>query len=229
MSTSWLSLVPVCEPFAYRGNLICADCAKQVRSELEGNNVGDTGDTNDFPQDGSNEADSPQHCGYGDKCVNAVKIPNGRKIGCPLNTQLTEDGIAYTRDKIAENILFGTGGQKGIGRLWLHLYGDSIGEVPLIQLTKDATILPAQLSKALTPLLKSPHTNLLSETYTDLNYIYGGAIWGGFRESLTLWRLSISDTGDFTTLDQVLLPSDMPSGESLEAILADAISESAWE
>jgi len=231
MSNSWLSLVPVCEPFAYQANLICEDCAGNVIKDLESKNIEDSGDTNDYPQgdSGNNESDSPCHCRFGAKCINAVRLPSGKKIGCPLRTKLTIYGIAYTRDNIAAHILYGNDQQKAISRLWLYLYGDSSGEQPLIQLTKNAEKIPAPLGKALAPLLKSPSTNILSTTYTDLHYVYGGAIWKGSDDRLTLWRLGLSDTGDFTTIDQVLLPANLLKSDSLETLLSDAISEGAWD
>jgi hypothetical protein len=231
MTTSWLSTIPVCQPCAYKADIICEDCAQSIIIDLSVRGVEDTGDSNDYPQPSNshNEADSPQHCGHGEKCLNAVSIPGGKKIGCPLNTSLTNDGIAYTRDKIAEQILFGTDHQKAIGRMWWSLYQDSIEKPSLIQLTKDVVKIPPPLRKALSPLLNSKSTNVLGEIFTDLEYIYGGAVWGGTRNRLTLWRVGISDTGEFTTVDQVLLPADILLGESLDVMLSDAISENAWD
>jgi hypothetical protein len=232
MTPNWLDLVPVVDGFAFNADLICEDCAAQVIEELEAKGVEDTGDSNDFPQGpySENEADSPQHCGNHAHCVNAVQIPGAKKIGCPLTCTLTEDGVTYTRRTIAEQILFGSAHQKGVGRLWWHLFQSAMDAEPLLQLTRASSPLPPPVKKAL-PSLTSKSCYLLHEVFTDLGNLYGGAIsQGEDGESLVLWRLEIDTNGKLITQNNpVQLPASELSERSLENIITDTISEGAWD
>ena len=234
MSSSWLSLVPIVDGFAYDADMICEDCAAQKIEQLEAEGIADSGDSNDFPQGPfpDNEADTPQHCGNHEHCVNAVKLPGGTKVGCPLSGTLTEDGVSYTRNSIAEHILFGSVHQKAMGRLWWYLFSSAMDNGPLIQLTRPASIIPPAIKRAL-PHLTSKTCHLLTESFTDLENVYGGAVSRGEDgTSLILWRLSIDDTGKLcspaTPVASVQLPHSELQERSLEDILSEAISDGAW-
>lgn len=223
---NWLDTVTVYDPYAYMSNVICQDCARRIIEELESENVRDTGDTNDFPQglSSSEETDSPAHCGEHSLCVNAVQIPGGSKIGCPLSCSLTSDGVEYTRASVAKHILFGTAHQKGVSRLWRHLYADQIKDGPLIQLTDK--ILPPAVRKEL-EVLTHNEAKVSPQTFTDLDYIYGTA---SDPLALTLWRLEIyaNDAG-YGLLDTAQLPPSESSENNSASLLEDAIRELAWD
>ena len=70
----------------------------------------DTGDTDDYPQWGSDdeESDCPQHCGNGENCVNSITLSNGSKIGCLIGTNLTTDGVEYVKEAVKEGGLCAT-------------------------------------------------------------------------------------------------------------------------
>lgn len=85
--------------FIYQAALLCELCGNTTRDRLDAQgkrpeNVGDerTFDSDDYPKgpypDGGGEADGPQHC---DHCA------------CFLENPLTDDGLRYTAEMIAEN------------------------------------------------------------------------------------------------------------------------------
>lgn len=82
--------------FAYNDELLCEDCAEQVRTAIiaEGLEPIDSDDdssydSDEFPKgpqgDGGGEADCPQHCG---------------NCGLFLENPLTTDGVQYVKQKI---------------------------------------------------------------------------------------------------------------------------------
>lgn len=233
MDSNWLSLVPVCAPFAYNAAFICEDCAARTIDKLQAKGIEDTGDSNDFPQGPypDNESDSPEHCDNGEHCVNAVKIPGGKKIGCPLSSCLTEAGVAYIRNKIGEHILFGSPHQKGVGRLWWHLYQNAIDAEPLLRLITQPVPIPRQLRQALAPILpkKGKSTQIIAEIFTDLKYLYGGSFGNGEPPSLGLWRVPVDNLGKLGPAEVVLLPVTEINERPLETIINDAISDGAWD
>lgn len=231
MPTSWLSLVPVCDAYAYNAALICEDCGAKTIEELEAEGHEDSGDSNEFPQGplAENESDSPGHCDNNEHCINAVKVPGGKKIGCPLDTTLTEDGVAYVRDAIAKNILFGDPHKKAIGRLWYHLYSSSIGHVDLIPLITHPMPTARGLKAALSSVIKSG-CQILPEVFTDLEYIYGSAVFTKKDTgSLILWRMNLTDTGKFDEVNTVELPISERNENSILSMLTEAVSEGAWD
>jgi hypothetical protein len=234
MSSNWLDLIPMCNGFAYNAAMICEDCAAKTIEHLEKQGIENTGDSNDFPQGPytNNESDSPQHCDNGASCANAVQIPGGKKIGCPLVCSLTEEGIAYVRRSIAEHILFGSAHQRGVSRLWWSLFHDSVEYGPLLLLSRSSP-LPKALRKSL--LLSSPKTtNVLTTIFTDLESVYGGAVSRREDgESLVLWKLAIDESGHLppasTPVPTVQLPISELQERSLEDMLTEAISDGAWD
>jgi hypothetical protein len=234
MTSSWLDLVPVCDGFTYNAAMICEDCAAKTIEHLEAKGIEDTGDSDDFPQGPfpNSETDTPDHCDNGAHCVNAVKIPGGKKIGCPLSCILTQHGVEETRRSIALHILFGSAHQKAVGRLWWHLFHSSLNDGPILKLTSDWAPLPAPIKKELPQLTNKPN-HLLHETYTDLENVYGGAVSHGEHEdSLILWRLAINDAGKLSSASTPSVTVQLPLSElqarSLETILTEAINDGAW-
>lgn len=229
MTTDWLSLVPVCDPWAYNAALICEDCAVKVCEDLDKKGVEDTGDTNDYPQEvvNGNESDSPDHCDFGARCINAIKIPGGtNKIGCPLSCRLTRDGVAYVRNSIAEHILFGSAHQKGVGRLWLHLFGSYLEDVPLIPLLKQPVPVPPVLKRALGHRVH--YVVLFPQVFTDLAHVYGGGTTKDSSAAI-LWRLSIDSNGRLEDPRTVAVPKSEAVEREVADLVEEAISEGAWD
>jgi|SRR5271157_4574513 len=228
MSTDWLSLVPVCSAYAFNAALICEDCAGGVIEDLRKRGIEDTGDTNDFPQEvgGRNESDSPDHCDFGHRCLNTVKVPGGSSIGCPLECQLTPDGVKYVRGGIADHILFGSPHQKAIGRLWYRLFKDSLDGGPLVKLLESSGAFPPSIKKALGSQIHLP--TFIPEIFTDLNYVYGGAADRDGRQTI-LWRLAIDSLGHYVNPEIVGIPASETTERDLGDLLEEAISSGAWD
>ena len=111
--------------YVYNADIYCEDCGDAIRDRIrdEGLHPADpddesTYDSDEFPKgpfpDGGGEADSPQHCGSGEGCLNAFWISQGRKVGAFLENPLTSWGKEYVREAIQK------GGEVTI--LWLEFY-----------------------------------------------------------------------------------------------------------
>jgi hypothetical protein len=229
MPSSWLSHVPVCDPFVFRAALICEDCAAKTIGKLDSDKIEDTGSSDEYPQGpySNDETDSPSHCDNGGHCVNAIKVPGGKKIGCPLSCSLTQHGVESTRRSIAEHIIFGSPHQKAVGRLWCNLYRESLGG-PLLKLTDSPLTTTNDVSKALKSLTKNHHHRVLQEMFTDLDCIYGGAIELTGNGALLLWKLELSDEGKPEKLASICLPITEREERSIEDIISEAVSDDAW-
>ena len=109
--------------YIYQADVWCDDCGKAICERLtcEGKapaNPDDewSFDSDDYPKhaDDHDESDYPQHCAAGAKCLNAVTLPSGDKVGL-LFGELTRDGVQYVKDAIAE-------GRTEVTDLWQEYY-----------------------------------------------------------------------------------------------------------
>lgn len=76
-----------------------------------------TYDSDSYPKRGGNneESDTPQHCAAGGRCLNAITLLSGGKVGF-LFGELTLDGVAYVKEAIAE--------RSEVTDLWRGYYAD---------------------------------------------------------------------------------------------------------
>ena len=226
---SWLDNVEPCtDVYVYQAAFLCSDCATAVIEELEKEGQVDTGDSDDWPQgphgDGGGEADSPNHCDAGPKCKNALVVPNGTKIGCPLGNPLTRDGEKYVAECVARSIVEDKQ-SFFVGRLWMKIY-DHVKPDQLIRIPAD--YISPKLERALGWLKSDDRTTYRHELYTDLNHLYGAA-FSDTGAKITLWRLDLTDNGGFAGLSVVHLPGQEHPARTIEDMLDEAFAEDAWE
>jgi len=234
--SNWLDHIElhVCDDVCiYQADLICADDAAKIVEKLKKKGVEDTGDSDDYPQgsreNGGGEADSPGHCGFGDECINALTLPSGGKIGAPLGNGLTSDGIEYLQATLIKDLLSTNKHERDVGRLWAAIYSSYL-DAPLTRFSKEFKSdwkfnLPTDFVKHLDWFRKEDHSEVMPELFTDLRYVYGGAV---SPHKTTIWRLEITKTG-FTDLMTVLLPSSEAQERSLEDMVREIIEEDAWD
>jgi hypothetical protein len=226
--TSWLDLVPVCrDVYVYQTSLLCADCADETFARLQKTTVVRDDDSDDLPHgpysDGGGEADSPRHCDSAEDCVNAVRVPNGRRVGCPLGNPLTKYGERYVVASIARDVFGNTPHARAVGRLWLHVY-DYLRPEELIELQAvDPRTSPTSklLPKQYRPVPQS-------SPYTDLRYLYGAAV-STTQPEVALWRLTIDDVGKFSEMSTIHLPNRELAERTVEDLLEEAWRDDAWE
>lgn len=124
-------------PAIYQADVWCDSCADEIRKRIqaEGNapeNPEDSSsyDSDDYPKymDDDEEADTPQHCGSHENCLEAVTLPSGRKIGALLSTNLTNDGVDYVREQCLD------GGE--VADFWREQFRDY--DIPPAELTDEA-------------------------------------------------------------------------------------------
>ena len=112
--------------YIYNADLYCEDCGDDIRATLLRDGCkfdpdDETSyDSSDFPKgpypDGGGEADCPQHCGSGPKCINATELSDGNKVGVWLENELTTDGVKHIKEAIQE------GGE--VTKLWAGYYSN---------------------------------------------------------------------------------------------------------
>ena len=113
--------------YIYAADIYCEDCAESICKELDRKGLTPdhrddevTYDSDEYPKgpypDGGGESDSPQHCGAGSDCLNAIELSDGTKIGAWLENPLTCTGITYVQEAIQE------GGE--VAELWAEFYHD---------------------------------------------------------------------------------------------------------
>ena len=113
--------------YIYAADIYCKQCGEAIRERItqEGHAPANPDnewsyDSDEFPKgpypDGGGEADSPQHCGSGEECINAIELSDIGKIGAWLENDLTTDGVDYVREMIRD------GGE--LAGLWADFYCD---------------------------------------------------------------------------------------------------------
>lgn len=110
--------------FVYQAALYCEECGAAIRAKLAAENKAPVNpddessyNSDDYPkgpyEDGGGEADRPQHC---DAC------------GVFLENPLTDDGVEYVRERIAENPDWANMDGLVLNQ-WLRHYGENHPEI----------------------------------------------------------------------------------------------------
>ena len=113
------------DAFVFQADIYCADCGEAIRKRLtdEGKAPADPDDessydSDEFPkgpyEDGGGEADTPQHCGSGDGCINAIAGNDDTEVGAFLENPLTKDGVEYVWQNTRNHSV--------ISEMWLEHY-----------------------------------------------------------------------------------------------------------
>lgn len=117
--------------YIYQADIFCEACGEAIREEIIQEKLAPPDpsdeasyDSDEFPKgpfpDGGGEADSPQHCGAGEECLDAIELSDGHKVGAWLENALTTDGIEYVKEAIQG------GGE--VAELWADFYSEDLGE-----------------------------------------------------------------------------------------------------
>ena len=99
--------------YMYQATLYCEDCGKRLRADLDkqGKTPDDpdderTYDSDDYPKEcTAGESDSVSFCEGGEHCADAIDLAGGRKIGCWLQEDLTDEGVKSLRASLARKDL----------------------------------------------------------------------------------------------------------------------------
>ena len=113
--------------YIYAADIYCEECGEAIRKQItqEGHAPADPDDewsydSDEFPKgpycNGGGEADSPQHCGSGEDCLNAIEFPDGFRCGAWLENELTTEGVKYVKEAIRD------GGE--VAEMWADFYRD---------------------------------------------------------------------------------------------------------
>lgn len=110
--------------YIYAADLYCEECGEAIRDRIirEGFAPSDPDDeasydSGDYPSGPceADRSDSPQHCGSGPECLNAIEL-DGQWRGDFLENELTSEGERYVRGRASEELT-------ECVRLWLDHYG----------------------------------------------------------------------------------------------------------
>jgi hypothetical protein len=118
--------------YIYAADIYCEDCGKAIRRRIrkEGHAPSDpkdehSYDSDEYPKgsfpDGGGESDCPEHCGSHEDCINAIVLPDGRKIGAWLENPLSSHGVEYVREHMRDDP------DNEVVKLWAEWYKDELG------------------------------------------------------------------------------------------------------
>jgi len=230
---SWLDLIPVStDVFYYDGSIICHDCGVELIDKLRRASVSEDELPTHYP-DGGGEADNAQFCNNNRRCVNAVTITPGRKIGCPLGNPLTNEGAMAMRNSILLDLIDPHAFANRVGRLIHRVWGDYVRPEETVKrvFMPISNPLPPTLKKTIKQI-SHPETrrNVVVEpsAVIDAEHVYFLAHLAG-GASADLLRLPVDDEGEFHQVDVVTVPSAVVAGFNPHKLIEEAISSMAWD
>ena len=118
--------------FIYNADVYCESCGRAIRKRIkaEGNSPAcphdeTTYDSSEYPKGpvDADESDSPQHCGSGADCTEAIELSDGRKIGAFLENPLTSLGLLYVACNVRGNP------RSEVVKLWADFYSQELSQL----------------------------------------------------------------------------------------------------
>lgn len=118
------------EYYIYMADCYCDGCMEKWKEEHAAHKPEDADDETTYDSDewpkgpfSQEESDTPQHCGNGEDCVNAITLKDGTKIGAMLDSELTHAGVEYVKEEHAE-------GPTEVTELWIEHFGSKGYDFP---------------------------------------------------------------------------------------------------
>jgi hypothetical protein len=205
------------DAFIYQGNILCKSCARDLKKVLREKNVEDTGDSGDWPQgpypDGGGEADSPTHCGNGKDCLESLDIGSGIPIGVWLENPLTEKGLKFVAERLAENFNSPRRHGRLVNNYWRCVYHDELMQ---------------WLAGRLIKLTTTTDPDKVHE-FIDCDYAYTVDLSGNLKGTHNMCRWELSEDGHLKHPRVIVVPEEAMKGVAPEKMLRDAIDEGAFE
>lgn len=229
----WLDQITISlNAYAYQASLLCEDCALQVANKLTRGGVVNDGDSNTFPQGpyehGGGESDSANFCSSGKACKCSVEITRGHRVGCPINNPLTREGAQSVLESIVRDMFSKKKFSQKIGRLLCAVWGDYLDLPPVRAPASSTTDTPSSLLRLCKPH-HSRHSGVKgfdSRIYADAGHAY---LVYHKPLSVDLIRSHVNDDGEFEAFEVAEIPAEATKDISLDDLVRDAVSESAWE
>jgi hypothetical protein len=237
--TDWRESIPALDDvYVFQAALYCEDCGNAIQDTIrkegeapENEDDEESFDSDDFPKgpygNGGGEADSVHHCDSHEKCLNAIKLPCGSKVGAWLGNPLTHDGVDWLVNSITEDLLASkiSPQPQQVGRLWAYLYQDQLsGRDCLGQLEHKA--LEAPLVLAFIRMVAKHNDHAINRVMLDLNNIYGFSSKGSV---MSVWRSEVQPDGRLGLPAYVHLPLGEASEREPMDILRELIEAGAWD
>ena len=186
MSIGWM------DAYVYAADLYCEDCGLKIQENLADDAQED--DSDSYPQgpypDGGGESDSPQHCGSGEGCLNAMTFV-GTKVGVWLGNPLMTDGVAYLKEMLSNPNP--SAYQLALHEFWSDVYSDYLsgsgGELEEGGNT-DLLAFNTTLAKLMQRLKKDAGAESISQNYRGTgSQAFRRQLWVRFKSGavIDLW------------------------------------------
>lgn len=226
----------------FQADSYCTECGNQIRDELdkEGKKPEDPWDEHSFDSDeypkradwSMEESDSPQHCASHEKCLNAIELPCGSKIGGWLGGSLTGEGVRNVEKMIRDDIFRNDDHARQVGRLWCHLYRDEIDKSNILEVSSEEAhrSIKNESNRALRQALvrrSSMNKVDVHTILTDLDNVYAVAT----RHPVTdvrVYRSKINNLGKFEPLESVKVPASVFENETVTDVVANIADDEGW-
>lgn len=241
----WRTLVPsLDEVYMFQGALYCKDCGQSIQKEIQEEGKApmdekdeESFDSDDFPkgpfEDGGGEADGPHHCDNLARCLNAIELPCGSKIGAWLGNDLTNEGARWLSDSIKSSLFRDDEFVRQINRLWRLKYEDSVS--PLNSVTQVTDSLLTKLpTKTFIASINKLQSQIINQVWYDLDSFYGFSMQKEMPNwkqpaALSVWKSELLPEGRFGHPKKVELPASAASEREAQDILQELIEEYAWD
>jgi hypothetical protein len=127
--------------FIYNADTYCDSCGERIREDLEARGESPADDSDSYPQGPypSEPTDSPDHCASVAECLEAIDLAGyglrptdpiygaeARRIGALLSDGLTDEGVRWLVEVLAEADETSTPYQRALYDLWSQEFGDDI-------------------------------------------------------------------------------------------------------
>jgi len=202
--------------YVYQGNIYCEKCTRHLLAQLNNKGVEDTGDSNDYPQgpylNGGGEADSPQHCGNGRECQRPIELGSGHLVGDWLENPLTNEGLQYIANQLAENFNSPHAMKRLVPNFWRLAYHDDL-----------MNWLAGRL------IMLTTTTRQFTREFMDCDYMYSVDLQGNLQGTNSMCRWSINDDGHLKDPKLVEVPEEVMKSSTPEKMLREAIDEGAFD
>jgi len=128
--------------YVYQAETYCDSCGARIAAELDAGPepIALRDDSDHYPQGPypEEETDGPNHCDSQSECLEGIDLTaygpipelhgaEARTIGAPTNDGLTEEGVRYLREMLADRPR--TPYQVALHRYWQELYSDELAAV----------------------------------------------------------------------------------------------------
>lgn len=244
-STDWRTMVPALDDvYMFQGALYCENCGLAIQEKIrkDGKEPEDEDDersfdSDDFPKgpfgDGGGEADSVHHCDSNERCLNAIELPCGSKIGAWLGNDLTGEGAEWLSNSIKKSMFRDDEHGRQVNRLWSLKYNDSVSMLNTVEPVSKSNLNTSHLVNKFIKDMGGLQPQLHHQIWSDQDSLYGFTMEGLAEgqpkpDTLRVWKADMRPDGSLEPPQTVDMPASEAHERPIQDILEELIGGGAW-